>query len=482
MEAGDAVVRSVLAGDGKIFVVMMSRQSGKNELAAVVYAYLLNLYSAHGGSIVVAAPSFKPQIVISDMRLREVLDTPFNRGRWVPRRGYYLEMGKAKLTFFSADPSANVVGATASILLAVDEAQNVDPEIYHRSFRPMASTTGATTVLFGTAWTEDNVIEEQRRTNRRLELETGEKLNFEAPWTVLAAINPTYKAFVEGERARLGEEHVTIRTQYELQAASGAGRLFTPELIRGMRGTYGRRLCPEEGKLYVAGVDIAGRVLEDGRPILNDRDETVVTIAEVQRRLPRTAGDASATPWATSQDLNGPRPVMPAQSNSLSGPAIVRVVAHYHWSGLTHLDQYERVGTLLTSTWNFMRVSVDATGIGAGLASYLMGLMGPRVDPVVFTQKSKSEMGFAMLATAQTGRLTLYEGNGAEDSEECFKQLANTTYKLQAHEIMAWEAADGGHDDYVASLALCIKAANETAPPPIGGMVRPQPDDDEGGW
>ena len=52
-----------------------------------------------------------------------------------------------------------------------------------------------------------------------------------------------------------------------------------------MRGTYGRRLCPEEGKLYVAGVDIAGRVLEDGRPILNDRDETVVTIAEVRGSL-----------------------------------------------------------------------------------------------------------------------------------------------------------------------------------------------------
>ena len=149
-----------------------------------------------------AAPSFKPQIVISDMRLREVLDTPFDRGRWVPRRGYYLEMGKAKLTFFSADPSANVVGATASILLAVDEAQNVDPEIYHRSFRPMASTTGATTVLFGTAWTEDNVIEEQRRANRRLELETGEKLNFEAPWTCWRrSTRPTRPSSRESERA-----------------------------------------------------------------------------------------------------------------------------------------------------------------------------------------------------------------------------------------------------------------------------------------
>ena len=171
----------------------------------------------------VAAPSFKPQIVTSETRLREVLNMPFNRGRWTPHRGYYLQMGKAKLTFFSADPSANVVGATASILLAVDEAQDVDPEIYHRSFRPMASTTRATTVLFGTAWNEDNIIEEQRRANRILEKETGEQLNFEAPWTVLAAMNPAYKAFVEGEIARLGEEHVAIRTQYGCKQRRGRG-------------------------------------------------------------------------------------------------------------------------------------------------------------------------------------------------------------------------------------------------------------------
>ena len=283
LEAGEAVARSACRRDGKIFVVMMSRQSGKNELAAVLHAYLLYLWALEGGDIIVAAPSFKPQIVNSERRLHEVLDMPISHDLWEPHRGYYIELGKARLSFFSADRAANVVGATASILLSVDEAQDVDRDVYQRKFRPMASTTNATTVLFGTAWDEDNILEEQRRTNREIEKRTGERLNFEVPWTVLAGTNPTYKEFVEGEIGRLGIDHPTIRTQYMLEAATGAGRLFSEELLQRMRGTHERLVGPEEGKQYVAGVDIAGQVSEDGKMVLNQWDETVVTIAEVDR-------------------------------------------------------------------------------------------------------------------------------------------------------------------------------------------------------
>ena len=74
---------------------MMSRQSGKNELAAVLHAYLLYLWALEGGDIIVAAPSFKPQIVNSERRLHEVLDMPISHDLWEPHRGYYLELGKA---------------------------------------------------------------------------------------------------------------------------------------------------------------------------------------------------------------------------------------------------------------------------------------------------------------------------------------------------------------------------------------------------
>ena len=44
LEPARAILRSILHGRGHTFAVMMSRQSGKNELAAQLEAYLLNLY------------------------------------------------------------------------------------------------------------------------------------------------------------------------------------------------------------------------------------------------------------------------------------------------------------------------------------------------------------------------------------------------------------------------------------------------------
>src|SRR5207248_5860648 len=114
--------------------------------------------------------------------------SPLTRTTWRPRFGYILECGRAGVTFLSADPGASVLGATASLLLEVDEAQDIDPEIYDRAFRPMASSTNATTVLYGTAWSEDSVLQRQIVHNAALERETGEQLNFRCDWTALAAL------------------------------------------------------------------------------------------------------------------------------------------------------------------------------------------------------------------------------------------------------------------------------------------------------
>ena len=173
-EAARAITRSVLRSEGKTFTVMFARQMGKNETSAQLEAYLLRLYAHSGGSLVKAAPSFKPQLVTSMLRLQSALSlSPLTRSRWRPRFGYILECGRASVTFLSADPAASVVGATASLLLEIDEAQDVDPQTYDRSFRPMASSTNATTVLYGTAWSEDSLLQRQIEHNRTVEERTG---------------------------------------------------------------------------------------------------------------------------------------------------------------------------------------------------------------------------------------------------------------------------------------------------------------------
>src|SRR5947209_20025517 len=76
---GDAILDSVLNGKGYCFSCMFARQMGKNELSAALEAYLLLAFEQ--GTIVKVAPTYKPQVVTSRMRLLSMLDNPLSRSR-----------------------------------------------------------------------------------------------------------------------------------------------------------------------------------------------------------------------------------------------------------------------------------------------------------------------------------------------------------------------------------------------------------------
>jgi len=130
-----AIVDSVLNKRGLEFAIMFPRQSGKNETQSQVEAYLLNLFQrVPGATIVKAQPSFKPQGLNGISRLKRSLQNDWNttrtawgasRPQWKTVNDYQVILGEAMATFFSANPGANTVGATASLLLECDEAQDV---------------------------------------------------------------------------------------------------------------------------------------------------------------------------------------------------------------------------------------------------------------------------------------------------------------------------------------------------------------------
>jgi hypothetical protein len=451
-ECARAVARSVLHREGKVITIMFGRQMGKNETSAQIEAYLLALHAQRGGTIVKAAPSFKPQIVNSILRLKETLDaTPLTRDRWNPAFGYMVQLGCASVTFLSADTHANVVGATASLLLEIDEAQDVDPDKYDRDFRPMASSTNATTVLYGTAWSEDSILERQRRLNMQRESQTGERLHFEYDWRVLAAIHEPYRRFVEAEIARLGESHPSVQTQYLLRCLSDAGRLFSVEQRAALCGSHNRQRQPQPDRRYVAGIDIAGEdeQAEDAqaRMLSPRRDSTVVTIADVTR-------DAGNQP-------------------------VARIVDHVWWTGRDQVWQYENL-LALWDHWHLARACVDASGIGAGLADFLQARHPEFVEKVVFTAPTKSTMAYGMLAMINTRRLSLYKEDQSAEYRECQAEITACRYRLRSGEQMAWSVPESeGHDDFVVSLALAARAAEGMAPPPVSGLVRSRADPEE---
>lgn len=424
-----AVTESVLEKRGTTFTVEIARQGGKNELSAHLEVLMLTAYIVRGGSAVKCSPTFKPQTVISISRLKQRLDDFGFTGTWQSEQGYIIRLGNARQVFLSAEESASVVGHTADILLEIDEAQDVAKDKYTRDFRPMASAGNTTTVMYGTTWDDRTLLEETKQLNLELEKKDGIKRHFSYDWQEVAKYNPDYGTFVESERRRLGEAHPLFLTQYALKPIRGGGGFLNRAQLAQLAGSHPRQARPSAGEVYIAGIDIAGEA--EASRIMPGRDSTVITIARTR----------------TGQDGLG-----------------IEVVEHYAWTGRKHPELYQQMVDIL-KMWDCRHITVDATGIGEPVASFLRKALGPRVEPFVFTQQSKSELGFEFLAAVNSGRLKLYKADGSKDYQELLYELerARSVYRPNQTLNFFVEPADG-HDDYLMSLVLAVRAAGAYRP------------------
>jgi len=440
LEVAKAVTDSVLNRKGMTFSVEIARQGGKNELSAQLEVLLLTLFIARGGNAIKCSPTFKPQTVVSMMRLKERLNQWGYAGLWRTEMGYILRLGNARQVFLSAGESANVVGNTAHILLEVDESQDVSKEKYGKEFRPMGAATNVTTVHYGTTWDDSTLLEEVKQLNLELERNDGIRRHFRFDWQEVARHNPDYQRFVEGERARLGEDHPLFQTQYCLKPIHGGGGFLGKGQTAQMQGTHSRLRRPEGRGIYVAGVDLAGES-EEGedaalRALKPRKDSTVVTVGELDFTV-------------CCETMPLPR---------------VNIMEHYWWTGRTHSTIFPQLVDILKNVWRVRRVVVDATGVGAGVAGFMAHALGKSTAvPFLFTQSSKSRLGFDLLAAINSGRVKMYARDGTGDCIEFWNQVVKARSSFRANQTMNFyvDPADG-HDDFVSSLALLVEAARYT--------------------
>ncbi len=445
-----AVLASVRRREGKIFTVEMARQMGKNELSAHLEAYLLYRHQRRGGTVVKCAPTLTPQTLISRLRLEEALERPWLAPHWRRVPGNMIAVGKARALFLSAHEQANVVGATADLLLEVDEAQDVDAEKFAKEFLPMAAAQNATIVLYGTPWTNDTLLAQYKAINLAGEKETGERRHFSFPWQVGARENPRYGAAVRAQIRQRGANDLVIRTQYCLEEVDDATGFFTPELQAALQGAHERQREPQADAHYVAAVDVAGEETALGETSGNTRrDSTVVLIGERVWRHDPVLGFA-----------------LPA----------VQVVNAYQWTGLPTTEQYARLARLLGEEWRAQRAIIDATGIGDALARFLRARLGAeRVEPFTFTAQSKSALGYDLRSLVGGGRLQLWADDGSPEHRECRRQARRCRLTLHAGQRIGFHVPSGqGHDDYVSALALLTRAVEGGAPPAASVALPPQ--------
>ncbi len=448
VEAGRAILDSVLHRRGLSFSVEIARQGGKNELSAQLEALLLTLNLSRDVNAIKCAPTFEPQGRISLRRLWSRLLEAGLAPLASQEAGHVVRVGRARLIFLSAEAAANVVGHSAQLMLEVDEAQDVDEEKFDREFRPMASTANATTVFYGTAWDDSTLLERAKQRHLELERRDGIRRHFEYDWQVVARYNRAYGRYVESERERLGEQHPLFLTQYCLKPIAGGGRLFSPGQLAQLQGRHPRQRAPRKGESYVAGLDLAGGALESSPVASNGagRDATVLTIG---------------------------RTSYPARGALVQEPRL-EVVEHYVWRGEPHDTLLRRLADLLREVWQVRRLAVDATGLGETITRLLSTALGSHVvRPVRFTQESKSRLGYGLLASTNGGRLKLYEGDGSLEYRQCRQELERARAVYRANRTMGFFVEPSeGHDDYLVSLALLVEAGSDAAPRAARGRVR----------
>jgi hypothetical protein len=413
----DAVVDSCLHKRGLEFLWVFPRQSGKDEAIGQLCAYLLALFQRVEAGVVHVYPS-SSQISTGTTRLDYRLDNIFSGGRqWSGRKPIRRGLGKAQVAFFSGNPQAKSEGATANLLLIINEVQDQHEPTIERRFTPMRASANATALFVGTVRTTSDYLWTVKSRLERLTLEDGIKRVFIVGPDDVALENPHYGEFVANQVRLKGREHPSVKTELFNEPVDTAAGLF-PARRRGlMAGAHARLAGPVAGEAYVALLDVGGQdeaATSQFAELVNPgRDYTVLTIVRV------TEGD----------DL-GPR---------------YEAVDVFTDQGSRHFEDHPGRPALFTrlvsllDRWRPAAVVVDASGVGQGLSDALSERFQGKVWPFDFSkQQGKAWLGNAFLSLIETGRFRYFAEASAVAAE-----LSDVWWFLLQAEYCGYELAEG---------------------------------------
>lgn len=446
----------------EVVTVEMPRQSGKNETSAHLEVGLLAAQGRKGGDIVKCAPTWQPQIVASMKRFDDraaQLNERLRSVRFRPKQTYMRICERASISFLSAAPTANVVGATASMLLEVDEAQDVGKGKYDKDFAPMRASTGAPVVLYGTTWTSDTLLAREKRS-----ISEGRVAGriFRITPDRVAEENPAYGRFVDSQIAAMGRNHPIVKTQYFLEELENQGRVFNAQQLRLMIGQHQPATQRTNEAQIVAGLDFAGADENAGELVSmatgSNRDSVALSIGSLH--------------W------------MPIADGIVE--PIVRVLARYEWVNVNPVTLHSALYRLLGETWKVDKVCCDETGVGSAPTAFLRTALNKYgrdiVDGRIFDSawNTHSELATKYIAAAYGGRVLDPQTKAFDPIAKATQESADTEdphvhswwqrghARLEAKEtkrMRLYVPDSEGHDDLLLSDMLMTLAAHECGQP-----------------
>jgi hypothetical protein len=398
-QALDAIIDSILHRQGREYLLIFPRQSGKNEAVAQLLVYLLNLYQRVGGNIVYGATGDAARGMGID-RLEDRLDNAWNRGRWIKRTQPIRRcLGKACVLFLSTHPTASTRGQTAHHLLVIDEAQDQHASHIEAVFTPMRAANNATALYIGTVRTSHDFLWQKKRELEREQLRNGHPRVFMVHPDQVTKENPAYQTFLDAQVRKHGRSHPIVASEYFLEPMDAEGGLFDPRRLVLLRGAHSRQTAPDPHKLYVATLDVAGQdeATTDAVALLDypARDYTVATIWRVDE--PDPSAEWSPGPTYRAVDVlvdHGSRHFEDAPGR----PALVKRLAAY------------------LEAWQIGHLVADSSGVGEGITSWLIAALGAaRVTGFSFAVPGKKAwLGSAFLSLIETGRAKYWSDDADE--------------------------------------------------------------------
>ena len=399
---------AVMNGKGGRFAVTFPRQSGKNEMQAQLEAAVMAANQHTGGSIIKIIPTEKNQGKVSTERLasvirgqvsgtggqRRVQDSGFrDQKAGEGRRGFKAKKdevvyGNTRMKCLSASPNAAIVGATADLLLEVDEAQMVASDKFDREAAPMAASTNAVQVFYGTAWDDQTLLYREMQLAQKEADADGRKHVFVTTAAEVGKEVPEYESFVRRQIELLGRDHPAIRTQFFCEEITDLTSMFTADRIEKMKCDHEPLYAPEQDRCYVVLIDVAGSdeitpASKKANGFSDRRDATVVTICDVSLPDGREY-DAKNFVW--------------------------KVVARRLYRNLRAEMLEERICQDIDQ-WRAAHIIVDHSGLGAMLSDMLVSKYKSKVIPIDITGANKSKMAWDFLAMVDTGRWQEHKGD-----------------------------------------------------------------------
>lgn len=441
------VERHVALQMGGVLTIKQSRQTGKNEVSAILQRrHLLRRYNAAAYACWIrTAPTHKPQIVNSKKRLRElmrigdrgVVKYPLFGGlKMHKEEGYIWRVGNAAVEFLSSGPQANVVGATASTCLDMDEAHKVEQSKFDEDFAPFTANTDAATIMWGVGGNGLDTLQFYIDKNNEM---GRPDLNISIPCDVWMELHEPYRRHVE-ERVRvLGWDHPIIQTQYRLNSISALGRYMSNQQIESLlKSDHERHFVPRPECHYEMIVDIAA-----GNEEFNP-DDLLQGFEDVQT-------DSSGIYIYEVDPRMKPGQVFPT----------IRI-RNLQWLTGVALEKQQQIIDQLISTWHINKCTIDAVGVGKQIAESLVAKYGNADDGGIVlayhgTNKTVSEDCYDLLARLNHDSVKMFIDDNSLEYAQLVKQLGWTQYAAEKGEMKLKKPKPDCHIDLVKALTYIYR-------------------------